>query len=166
MNPDDVWKTMFKTKFGLFEWKVMPSGLTNSPTTFMRLINDIFRAHLGPFVVIYLDDILIFNRTWDTHMRHVRQVLKIIQEHKLQVKENKSYFGQTLVPYLDFVVISEGIQTDPPHIQALKQWPLPSSTKELKIFLGGINFYRKFIPSFSNLSPPFHHLSNTSSTFI
>jgi hypothetical protein len=64
------------------------------------------------------------------------------------------------------VVSSEGIQLDPTHIQALKQWPLPSSTKELKIFLGGINFYRKFIPSFSNLSQPLHHLSNTSSTFI
>jgi hypothetical protein len=160
MNPDDVWKTTFKTKFGLFEWKVMPFGLTNAPTTFMRLINDIFRAHLGRFVVIYLDDILIFSRTWDTHMQHVRQVLQILQEHKLQVKEKKSYFGQTSVPYLGFVVISEGIQPDPAHIQALKQWPLPSSAKELKIFLGGINFYRKFIPSFSNLAQPLHQLSN------
>ena len=99
-------------------------------------------------------------------MQHVRQVLQILQEHKLQVKEKKSYFGQTSVPYLIFVVISEGIQPDPTHTQALKQWPLPSSTKELKIILGGINFYRKFIPSFSNLSQPLHHLSNTSSTFI
>jgi hypothetical protein len=152
MNLDDVWKTSFKTKFGLFEWKFMPFGLTNAPTTFMRLINDIFRAHLGRFVVIYLDDILIFSRTWDTHMQHVRQVLQILQEHKLQFKENKSYFGQTSVPYLIFVVISEGIQPDPARIQALKQWPLPSSAKELKIFLGGINFYCKFIPYFSNLA--------------
>jgi hypothetical protein len=98
MNPNDVWKTVFKTKFGLFEWKFMPFSLTNGPTTFMRLINDIFRAHLGRFVVIYLDHILIFSRTWDTHMQHVRQVLQIIQEHQLQVKENKSYFGQTSVP--------------------------------------------------------------------
>ena len=166
MNLDDVWKTMFKTKFGLFEWKVMPFGLTNDPTTFMRLINDIFRAHLGQFVVIYLDDILIFNQTWDTHMQHVWQVLQILQEHKLQVKEKKSYFSQTSIPYLIFVVSSEGIQPDPSHIQALKPWPLPSSAKELKIFLGGINFYRKFIPSFSNLARPLHHLSNTFSTFI
>jgi hypothetical protein len=166
MNPDDVWKTTFKTKFGLFEWKVMPFGLTNAPTTFMRLINDIFRAHLGQFVVIYLDDILIFSRTWDTHMQHVRQVLQILQEHKLQVKAKKSYFGQTSVPYLGFVVISEGIQPDPAHIQALKQWPLPSSARELKIFLGGINFYRKFIPYFSHLAHPLHQLSNSSSTFI
>ena len=113
----------------------------------MGLINDIFRAHLGRFVVIYLDDILIFSQTWETHMQHARQVLQIIQEHKLQVNEKKSYFGHTSVPYLGFVVISEGIQLDPTHIQALKQWPLPPSAKELKIFFGGINFYRKFIPS-------------------
>jgi len=71
MNPDDVWKTAFKTKFRLYEWKVMPFGLTNAPTTFMRLINHIFRDHLGHIVVIYLDDILIFSKTWDTHLQHV-----------------------------------------------------------------------------------------------
>jgi hypothetical protein len=98
-------------------------------------------------------------------MKHVRQVLHILQEHKLQVKEKKSYFGQTSVPFLIFVVISEGIQPDPAHIQALKQWPLPSSAKELKIFLGDINLYHNFIPSFSNLARPLHQLSNTSSTF-
>ena len=86
----------------------------------MRLINDISRAHLGWFVVIYLDDILIFSRTWDTHMQHVRKSLQILQDHKLQVKVKKSYFGQTLVPYLDFVVSSEGIHPDPTRIQALK----------------------------------------------
>jgi hypothetical protein len=116
MNPDDVWKTTFKTKFGLFEWKVIPFSLTNAPTTFMRLINDILIAHLGRFVVIYLHDILIFSRTWDTHMQHVRQDLQILQEHKLQVKEKKSYFSQTSVPYLGFVVNLEGIQPDPAHI--------------------------------------------------
>jgi hypothetical protein len=157
---------VFKTKFGLFEWKVMPFGLTNAPTTFMRLINDIFRAHLGLFEFIYLYDILIFSWTRDTHMQHVRQVLQILQEHKLQVKVEKSYFGQTSVPYIGFVVISDGIQLDPSCIQALKKSPLPYSAKDLKIFLGGINFYRKFIPSFSNLARPLHQLSNTSSTFI
>jgi len=80
-------------------------------------------------------------------MQHVQQVLQILQEHKLQDKEKKSYFRQTSVPYLGFVVSSEGIQPNPPRIQALKRWPLSPSAKELKIFFGGINFYRKFIPS-------------------
>ena len=78
MNPDDVWKTTFKTKFDLYEWKFMPFGLTNALATFMRLINDIFRPHLGRMVVIYLDGILIFSHTWDAHMQHVRQILQIL----------------------------------------------------------------------------------------
>ena len=82
-------------------------------------------------------------------MQHVQQVLQILWDNKLQVKEKKSYFGQSSVPYLGFVVNSEGIQPDPAHIQALKQWPLTSSASELKSFLGGINFYRKFILHFS-----------------
>ena len=94
MNPYDVWKTTFKTKFGLYECKVMPFRLTNAPTTFMRLINDIFRDHLGRMVVTYLDDILIFSKTWDTHLQHVRHIFQLLREHNLQVKENKSYFGQ------------------------------------------------------------------------
>ena len=150
MNPDDVWKTHFKTKFGLYEWKLMPFSLTNAPATFMRLINDVFRKiNLGCIVVIYLDEILIFSKTWDTHMHHVCQILQILKEHKLQVKEKKSYFRQSSVPYLIFVVESEGIQPDSARIQALKKWPQPSSASELKIFLGGINFYRKFILHFS-----------------
>jgi hypothetical protein len=78
MKATDTWKTTFKTKFGLFEWLVMPFGLTNAPTTFMRLINDIFRPHLGKFVVIYLDDILVFNRSWVEHLQHVCNVLELL----------------------------------------------------------------------------------------
>ena len=83
MNPDDVWKTSFKTTFGLYEWKVMPFGLTNAPTTFMWLIKVFFKKHLGRIMVIYLDDILIFNHTWDEHMQHVRQILQILGVNKL-----------------------------------------------------------------------------------
>ena len=81
MNPDDIWKIAFKTKFGLFEWKVMPFGLTNAPTTFMRLINDIFRSELGRIVVIHLDDILIFNKTWELQTQHVQAIFQILQDH-------------------------------------------------------------------------------------
>ena len=84
----------------------MPFGLTNAPVTFMRIINDIFRPHFECMVVIYLDDILILSHTWDAHMQHVRQILQILRDNKLQVKEKKSYFGQSVVPYLGFVVNS------------------------------------------------------------
>ena len=101
MNPDDVWKTNFKTKFGLDEWKFMPFGLTNAPTTFLQLINDVFRKNLGRIVVIYLDEILIFNKACDIHMQHVRLILQILREHKLQVKEKKFLF------WLDFSSLSQ-----------------------------------------------------------
>jgi hypothetical protein len=166
MNPTDVWKTTFKTKFGLFEWKFMPFGLTNAPTTFMRVINDIFRPLLGCIVVIYLDDILIFSKSWEAHLQHVLQVLELLWEHKLQVKENKSYFGQRSVPYLGFLVDPEGIRPDLTWVQALAQWPTPSSTSELKIFLGGINFYRKFVLHFSQIALPLHQLSNNTKNFV
>jgi len=93
MNLDDVWKIAFEIKFGLYEWKVMPFVLTNAPTTFMRLINDIFKNHLGHIVVIYIDEIVIFSRTWDTHLQHVCQIFQLHIEHKLQVKDKNSYFG-------------------------------------------------------------------------
>ena len=99
-------------------------------------------------------------------MQHVCQVLLILREKKLQVKEKKSYFCQRLVPYLGFVVNSEGVQLDLSRIQALQQWPQPSLASELKHFLGGINFYRKFILNFSQISHPLHQLSNSHSTFI
>jgi hypothetical protein len=135
MHSMDTWKTAFKTKFGLFEWLVMPFGLTNAPTTFMRLINDVFHPLLGKIVVIYLDDILIFSRSWEEHMQHVCQVLELLRTHKLQVKEKKSFFGQKFVQYLGFIVDMEGIRPDPTKVQALAQWPMPTSTLQLKSFM-------------------------------
>jgi hypothetical protein len=166
VNPADVWKTTFKTKFGLFEWKVMPFGLANAPATFMRLINDIFGYHMGRIVIIYLDDILIFSKLWETHLQHVCQVLEILIEYKLQVNEKKSYFGHRSVPYLGFLVDSEGIQPDPSCIKALKKCPPPSSSSELKSFIRGISFYRKFVLHFSQLARPLDQLFNHTSTFV
>ena len=99
-------------------------------------------------------------------MQHVQTIFQILRDHQLQVKENKSYFGQSSVPYLGFLVNSEGIQPDPARIQALQNWPLPSSASELKSFMGGINFYRKFIMHFSEIAHSLHQLSNTSATFL
>ena len=91
----------------------MPFGLTNVPATFMRLINDIFRLHLGKFVVIYLDDISVFSKSWAEHLQHVRSILELLRAHQLQVKEKKSYFGQTSVQYLGFVLDTTRVHPNP-----------------------------------------------------
>jgi len=161
MHAPDVSKTTFKTKFGLFEWLVMPFGLSNAPATFMRLINDIFRMHLGKIVIIYLDDILIFSKTWDEHVQHIRIVFEILREYHLQVKEKKSFFGQTKFQYLGFILDLTGVWPDPSCIHAFAQWPSPKTSGELKSFLGGINFYRKFVSHFSQIARPLHQLSHS-----
>jgi hypothetical protein len=160
MNEVDTWKTAFKTKFDLYEWMVMPFDLTNAPATFMRLINEIYKAHLGKIVVIYLDDILVFSKTWEDHLLHVRTVLDLLRTHKLLVKHRKSSFGKSLVQYLGFVVSVEGVSPNPTKVQALAQWPAPHSALELKSFMVGINFYQRFIAHFSQSARPLHQLSN------
>jgi hypothetical protein len=113
MQHSDIWKTTFKTKFGLYEWLVMPFGLTNALATFMQLSNDIFQPHLGKFVVIYLDDIFIFSSSWEDCLQHMCTVLALLRQQQLQVKEKKSYFSQSSVHYLGFIVDSTGIHLDP-----------------------------------------------------
>jgi len=95
----DAWKTTFKTKQGLFEWLVMPFGIFNALTTFMRVMNDVFSHFLDDFVIVYLDDILVFSETWDEHVRHVKQVLDTLQREKLYVKMSKCEFGKTAPVY-------------------------------------------------------------------
>ena len=85
----DVWKTAFKSREGLFEWLVMPFGLTNTPATFMRMMDDILRPFTNSFVVVYLDDILIFSRTWEDHLQHIEEVLSTLQQHKLYANLEK-----------------------------------------------------------------------------
>jgi len=104
MKTTNIWKTTFKTNFGIYEWLVMPFSLTNAPKTFMHLINGIFQPHLSKFAFIYIDNILFLNRSWDAHLQHVCIVLELLRQHHIQVKENKSYFVQTSVQYLGFIV--------------------------------------------------------------
>lgn len=120
----------------------------------------------GLIVVIYLDDILISSKSWEAHLQHDRKVLELLREHKLQVKENKSYFGQRYVPYLGFLVDTEGIRPDPARVQDLAQWSTPSSVSALESFMGGIKFYQKFVLHLSQIARPLHELSNNTNNFV
>jgi hypothetical protein len=115
----DAWKTAFKTKKGLFEWLVMSFGLCNAPTTFMPVTNDVFRPFLDDFLILYLEDILIFSGTWDEHVRHIKKVLDTLQREKLYVKLSKCEFGKTALVYLGHIVGGGQLQIDPSNIDVI-----------------------------------------------
>jgi hypothetical protein len=152
IEPTDVWKTTLKSKEGLFEWLVISFGLTNTPTTFMRLMDDVLRTFTNSFVVVYLDAILIINRTGKEHMRHIHQVLSTLRQHKLYANLEKCSFGMNKVQYLGYIVDEHGVHVDPANIQVISDWPVPTTLTEFQRFLGLTNFYRWFLLGFSHIS--------------
>jgi hypothetical protein len=147
-----VWKDAFKSKEGLFEWMVMPFGLTNALATFMRMMDDILRPFTNNFVVVYLDDILIYNKTWEEHLQHIQRVLHTLQYHKLYANLEKSSFGIDMVHYLGYIVDHHGVHVAPAKIQVIHDWPAPTTLTEIQSFLGLANFYRRFVLGFSHIA--------------
>ena len=139
----DEWKTTFKTKLGLYEWLVMPFGLSNAPSTFMRLMNHVLRPLIGKFVVVYFDDILVYSKSLEDHVDHVRQVLCILRNEKLYANLPKCTFAQQKLFFLGFVVSSNGIEVDESIIEAIKDWPRPENVSQLRSFHGLAGFYRR-----------------------
>ena len=157
----DEWKTAFHTPFGLFEWKVITFGLCNAPSTFQRWMHDIFR-HL-PFVLTYLDDIIVVSKSVEEHEQHLRVVLDLLRKHKLRIKLSKCKFFMDQVDFLGHVVSKEGITMDPAKLQAVHDWPEPSGTpaqckSALRSFLGLANYYRRLIKEFAHKAAPLHAL--------
>jgi hypothetical protein len=132
----------------------MPFGLTNAPATFQAFLNDVLRECLDVFVVIYLDDILIYSETLEEHYEHVRCVLRHLRDAELQVKLEKCQFHVTKVEFLGYVISPDGISMDPAKVAAIKNWPVPKSVRDIQVFIGFTNFYRRFIKSFSDVARP------------
>jgi hypothetical protein len=155
----DVPKTAFRTPLGLYEWKVLPFGLTNAPATFQAVMNDVFREHLGKSVLVYLDDILVFSKTPEEHETHLRQVLALLRKHQLYAKRKKCVFNQPEVSFLGHVVGVGGVRADPRKTAVIATWPEPLNKKELQSFLGLANWFRKFVQGYANMVRPLTSLT-------
>lgn len=154
IRPGEEWKTSFKTRDGLFEWRVMLFGLYNAPATFMRLMNEILKPVLGKHYVIYFDDILVYSKSLSDHCLHLASILEILREHQLYINFPKCEFGTGEVHFLGFVVSSKSMLTDLQKFLAITEWPTPRSIAEVHSIIGLANFYRRFIKGFSIIVAP------------
>jgi hypothetical protein len=159
MKLGDEWKTAFKTKFGLYEWLVMPFGLTNAPRTFMRLMNVVPRPFIGLFVVVYFDDILIYNKSMEDHLKHLSAVFDALRAARLFANMDKCIFCTQRVSFLGYVVTPQGIEVDSSKIAAIQEWPTLTTVTQIRSFLGLAGFYRRFVRDFSSIAVPLHELT-------
>ncbi|GMI84821.1 hypothetical protein HRI_002151400 [Hibiscus trionum] len=165
VRDSDVHKTAFRTHDGHYEFLVMPFGLTNAPSTFQATMNSIFRQYLRKFVLVFIDDILVYSRSWEDHLLHVRMVLQCLQAHGFVAKRSKCSFGRSSVEYLGHIVSGDGLAVDPAKVQAIREWAAPTTLKEVRSFLGLASYYRKFIKGFATLASPISDLLRKGASF-
>jgi hypothetical protein len=144
MKEEYIPKTAFRTHEGHYELLVMPFGWCNDPSTFQSLMNHVFCPLLYHFVLFFFDDILIYSKTWSFHLSHVNQVLHILSNHQLFLKQSKCAFGASKVEYLGHIVSKDGVRVNPKKVESMQYWPRPKTLKIFCGFLGLTGYYRKF----------------------
>ncbi|PNX92763.1 Ty3/gypsy retrotransposon protein [Trifolium pratense] len=165
MSSDDIPKTAFRTHHGHYEYLVMPFGLCNAPSTFQATMNDLLQPFLRKFAAVFFDDILVFSPTLTDHLLHLEQVLNQLASADFSLKRSKCLFGQRQLEYLGHIISQHGIQADPSKLQAMVEWPTPTSITSLRGFLGLTGFYRKFIKGYASIATPLTNLLKKDSFF-
>jgi hypothetical protein len=154
MKEVDIPKTSFRTHEGHYEFLVMPFSLCNAPSTFQSIMNHVFHPFLHHFVLVFFDDILIYSKTWRTHLVHVDRFLHLLSQHQIFLKQSKCAFGTSKVKYLGHLVGKVGVRVDPKKIEAMQDWPHPKTLKSLCGFLGLTCYYHKFVKNYGKIAAP------------
>ncbi|GKB73504.1 putative reverse transcriptase domain-containing protein, partial [Tanacetum coccineum] len=159
VREEDIPKTAFRTRYGHYEFQVMPFGLTNAPAVFMDLMNRVCKPYLDKFVIVFIDDILIYSKSKQEHEEHLKIILELLKKEELYAKFSKCEFWIPKVQFLGHVIDSEGIHVDPAKIESIKDWTSPKSPTEIRQFLGLAGYYRRFIEGFSKIAKPMTKLT-------
>ncbi|GJR95207.1 putative reverse transcriptase domain-containing protein [Tanacetum coccineum] len=159
VREEDIPKTAFITRYGHYEFRVMPFGWTNAPAVFMDLINRVCKPYLDKFVIVFIDDILIYSRNEKEHEEHLKTILKLLKKEELYAKFSRCEFWINTVKFLGHVIDSSGIHVDPTKIEAVKNWASPTTPSKLRQFLGLAGYYRRFNEGFSKIAKPMTELT-------
>ncbi|GJV81175.1 putative reverse transcriptase domain-containing protein [Tanacetum coccineum] len=165
VREEDISKTAFRTRYGHYEFQVMPFGLTNAPAVFMDLMNRVCKPYLDKFVIVFIDDILIYSKSKQEHEEHLKIILELLKKEELYAKFSKCEFWIPKVQFLGHVIDNKGIHVDPAKIESVKDWASPKTPTEIRQFLGLAGYYRRFIEGFSKIAKPMTKLTQKKVTF-
>ncbi|XP_073022245.1 uncharacterized protein [Primulina eburnea] len=166
VRAEDIPKTAFRTRYGHYEFTVMPFGLTNAPAAFMDLMNRVFKPFLDRFIVVFIDDILVYSPSKEDHEEHLRLTLQTLREKELYAKFKKCEFWLNSVSFLGHVISEAGVSVDPKKVESILDWPKPRNATDIRSFLGLAGYYRKFVEGFSSIAVPLTRLTQKNSKFI
>jgi hypothetical protein len=158
-------KTTFRTRYGHYEFTVVLFGLSNTLVVFMCLMNGVFRDYLDKFVIVFLDDILVYSKSEEEHEQHLRIMLQVLREHQLYAKLSKCLFYQEHIHYLGNIISKDGIAVDPENIEAIREWSTPKNMMEVRSFMGLAGYYRRFIVGFLRIAHPITSLQQKEKKF-